>query len=208
MRLIALLLLVSTSPAFAQALDCEALKGTTLPYQISWKHKGSQFLSQVYRDKSGDFVVWQQSSNSTGVYSVSKSTVIDGKSTEGIVTTKQTGKNKSYTLRTSYSGFPKGFDRRSDADIKTSISITYADASTDEFQISATYRFVREERRAISSCTLALVQGEQISTRDGKTSPPMTASYLPELRGPVLTPTDRDTEFELTTKFTPLEFMN
>jgi hypothetical protein len=51
------------------------------------------------------------------------------------------------------------------------------------------------------------VLGEQITTRDGKTLNAVTQSYLPELRGPVMVPSDADSGFELTTQFTPFQLL-
>ena len=55
---------------------------------------------------------------------------------------------------------------------------------------------------------LQLVQGEITAMRDGKELPAVTTSYLPEIRGAAMTPTDADTEFDPTTRFAPLEFLN
>ena len=208
MRIAALVLLISASSAFAQAVDCEALKGTTMPYQISWRYKGNQYITQVYRDKSGDYVAWQQAVTPTSVLWVSKSTVIDGTGTESLMTTRQTGKNKSSKIKTTYTGYPKGFDRRSDIAFKASASITYADASVTESQSAVSYRFVKEERKAVGSCLLKVVLGELTSSRDDKPLPAVTTSYLPEIKGPVMVPTDADTEFDLTTRFAPLELLD
>jgi hypothetical protein len=198
---ISLLFIVSvySGAAFAQAVDCEALKNTSVPYQVSWTYKSSKFVDQVYRDKSGDFVVWRQMSNSAGVLQVSKTAVFDGAGTEALVTTTQTGKNKLQKIKSITAGVPKGFDRRSDITMKATYSVSFADGSTEEFSTSTAYRF--------GPCILRIVRGENTPTRDGKTFGPATAFYLPDLKGSVLAPADADSEFELSTRFTPLELL-
>ena len=176
MRLAALLLLASTSFAAAETVDCEALKNSTIPYQISWKYSNNDssivqvYIVQVYRDKSGDYVSWRKTSL-PGLVEVAKGVIVDGDGYEAINTNGRTGPRKS---KGSYQGLPKAFDRKSDLTYTSKGTITSADGSTRESAATVSYHFVNESQKAIGSCIFSVIQGEITNVIDGKQRSPHT----------------------------------
>ena len=210
MRLAALLLLASTSFAAAETVDCEALKNSTIPYQISWKYSNDDSpnvevnIVQVYRDKSGDSIVWRKTTFLPGLIEVVKGVIVDGVGYDAVSTNSQTGLRKS---KGSYQGLPKAFDRKSDLTYTSKITITSADGSIRESAATISYHFVNESQKAIGPCLFTVIQGETTNVIDGKQRSPHATYYIGELKSTSLFPANDNTEFELSTSFTPLELL-
>jgi hypothetical protein len=195
----AALTIVSTS-SFAQDVDCKAVKDTTVPLQINWHVKNESRITQVYRDDSGNYVMW-----STSSLGVTKATFVKGILTRTETTTNKSGKLKSVTNDVTIEGMPENFNRISNAEYKITNNVTYADDSTSESTAKVTYTFKSDGFEKVGTCNLFVVHGETDSINDA--SPDRTIHqpqvYFPELMFSL--PFESAAVDGIQTTFTPLK---
>jgi len=202
-RFIAALLSIVPMIADAAEIDCETLKSTTQPFEISWTFGKYESVLQIYREKSGDAVRWRQVTT-PGFVNVSKIEFFDGVGSEFTRTYRggQPLKGKS-----TFSGLPKGFNHRSDLTYAIDASNKFPDGQTVKSTTTVHFHFVSETRKAIGGCVFAIIKSEETLTVDGKANGPTTVYFLPDLQTPSLL-ADDDTEFHISTSFTPLRLLN
>ena len=179
MRLAVLSLALLTSAAAAEPVDCDAIEKATSPVELTY-HDGSEAaVLQVYRDASGETVVWIKTMN--GKF-IAKGVFVDGIPVTGEATSAFAGKFKSSKVRYSHDGLPAHFDRRSDIKYSTTSSSVYADGSTEVSTTRFDYRFKSAGRESVGACVLDVVRGEtdRVNQQTGKASHSYFL-YLPQL---------------------------
>jgi len=192
LRYAVLLLAMLTSAAAAEPADCDAIVNTTAPVQLTYHEADEASVMQVYRDESGNTVVWLKTMK--GKF-VAKGVLEGGILTTGETTSAFAGKFKSSTARYLQQGMPPHFDRRSDLKYSTTSSVVYADGSTNESTTAYDYKFKSAGQESVGPCTLDVVRGEsdRVNDKTGKTShswslyfPQLTAAIIGERAEPVL----------------------
>jgi hypothetical protein len=190
MRLLSISLLVFASSAFAQSppsVDCNAVKNSELPFELSFHGQdGTRTLTQIYRDKSGDDVVWSRetlpSTQPNPPVFVTKATYVDRMIASAEMSTTFAGKYSHRTANYTPEGLPKNFDRRSDVTFKMHAVIKSADGITEEKTSTISYKFKSEETTAVGSCVLQVIHGEIDTTDDAGRTRHRFQVYFPELR--------------------------
>ena len=190
MRILSISLLVFASSASAQSppsVDCNAVKNSTVPVELAYHGQdGTRTAVQVYRDKSGDDIVWSRqtlpSTNPKPPIFVTKATYVDGIVVSAELWTNYVGKYSHRTVKYTPDGFPKNFDRRSDLTYKMHAVTTSADDTTEERTSTVSYKFTSEGTTAVGSCVLQVIHGESDTTNDAARARHTFQLYFPELK--------------------------
>ena len=190
MRILSISLLVFASSASAQSppsVDCNAIKNSTVPVELAYHGQdGTRTAIQVYRNKSGDDVVWSHqtlpSTNPKPPVFVTKATYVDGIAVSAELWTTYVGKYSHRTVKYSPDGLPKNFDRRSDLTYKMHAVTTSADDSTEERTSTVSYKFISEGTTEVGPCVLQVIHGESDTTNDAARARHSFQLYFPELK--------------------------
>jgi hypothetical protein len=189
MRLLSISLLLLASSASAQsppAVDCDAIKNSTVPVELAYHGQdGTRTVVQVYRDKPGDYVVWTRqtppSTHPNPPVFVTKATYVDGAVASAELTTTYVGKYSHRTAKYTPDGLPRNFDRRSDVTYQMRTVTTAADDTTEDKTSTVSYKFRSEETTTVGSCVLQVIHGETDVTNDARARHGFQL-YFPELR--------------------------
>jgi hypothetical protein len=160
--------LLTSAAAAAEPIDCDAVENTTAPVELSYHDANNSFVTQVYRDKSGNSVVWIKTLNGRFV---AKRLFVAGILTTGEATSAYAGKFKSSKITYTVEGMPRLFDHRSDLKYSIAHSTVYADGSTDESSTTYNYKFKSAGKERVGPCMLDVVHGESdsVNEKTGKT---------------------------------------
>ena len=199
MRILSMSLLLFASSASAQSppsVDCNAVKNSVVPVELAYHSQdGTRTVVQLYRDKSGDYVVWSRqtlpSTRPNPPVFVAKATFVDGAIASAELSTTFVGKYSHRTVKYTPDGPPRNFDHRSDLTYKMHAVITSADDTTEEKTSTISYKFKSEETTALGSCVLQVIHGESDTTNDAARTRHRYQLYFPELR---ISVTDVDAE--------------
>src|SRR4051812_18307066 len=109
----------SASAQSPPAVDCDAVRNSTIPVELAYHDQdGTKTVVQVYRDKSGNHVVWNRqlppSTQSRQPVLVTKAIYVDGLPSAAEMSTTYAGKYSHRTGKYVTEGLPNNFDRRSD----------------------------------------------------------------------------------------------
>jgi hypothetical protein len=181
---------IATSASAQSSVDCNAVKNSSVPVELGYHFSnGTRLFAQSFRDKSGDYIIWIKSlpppSSPNSGPAITKTTYNNGFAacTESWSDRWAHGSGH-HVINLVPAGFPKNFDRRSDATYKAHSTITYDDNSTSgNNNYTYTYKFKSEGTVVVGSCVLDVVHGELDTTDDatGKTFHGFSA-YYPELQ--------------------------
>jgi hypothetical protein len=203
MRFVVLFLAMLTSAAAAaEPVDCDAIEKGTAPVELGYHEAGEPSVLQVYRDTSGNTVVWLKTMN--GKF-VAKGVFVDGILATGETTSAYAGKFKSSKIKYTHEGMPGHFDRRSDLKYSTTSSAAYADGSTNESTTSFGYKFKSAGKESVGPCMLEIVHGEtdSVNEKTGKTSHSYSV-YFPQLMAVITGRTAEPVVDDIKTKFDPM----
>jgi hypothetical protein len=202
LRYAVLLLAMLTSAAAAEPADCDAIVSTTAPVELTYHEVDEASVMQVYRDNSGNTVVWLKTMK--GKF-VAKGVFVDGILTAGETTSAYAGKFKSSTVKYLQQGMPRQFDRRSDLRYSTTSSVVYADGSTNESTTTYDYRFKSAGKASVGPCMLDVVRGEsdRVNEGTGKTSHSYSL-YFPQLTAAIIGQTAEPVLDDIRTTFVPM----
>jgi hypothetical protein len=203
MRILMLpLLLLPTAAAAAEAVDCNAIVTTMAPVELTYHEADKSSVAQIFRDPSGNSVVWVKTMN--GKF------VAKGDSSAGILATAETssvfaGKFKSSKIKYNVEGMPKLFDRRSDLKYSITHSSVYGDGSTDTATTTYNYKFKSAGKEAVGPCMLDVVHGESdtVNEKTGKTAHTYGV-YFPQLMTGITGQTAEPVIDDIKTKFDPM----
>lgn len=187
MRVLIISLAAFATSASAQSpVDCNAVKNSSTPVELGYHFSdGTKLFAQSFRNKSGDYVVWGKSlpppptPNNSGP-SITKTTYNNGFAAS---TESWSGARGHFVINVLPDGFPKNFNRRSDAKYKAHYTILHEDNITSgNSNLTYTYKFKSEDTIVVGSCVLQIIHGELDTTDDatGKTFHVFSA-YYPEL---------------------------
>jgi hypothetical protein len=190
MRILSISLLVFASSASAQSppsVDCNAVKNSMVPVELAYHGQdGTRTVVQTYRDKPGDYVVWNRqmppSTQPKPPVFVTKVTFVDGAPASGEMSTTYVGKYSHRTVKYAPDGLPRNFDRRSDVTYTVHAVTTDGDGATEERTTTISYKFKSEETTAVGSCVLQAIHGEMESTNDAGRTRHTFQVYFPELK--------------------------
>jgi hypothetical protein len=191
-RHVVLSLAMLTGAAAAEPVDCDAIVNTSAPVELSYHEGDEASVIQVYRDNSGNVVVWLKTMK--GKF-VAKGVFEGGIVTASEITSAYAGKFKSSTVKYLQQGLPQHFDYRSDLKHSTTSSVVYADGSTNESTTTYDYKFKSAGKETVGPCTLEVVRGEsdRVNDKTGKTShswslyfPQLTAAIIGQTAEPVI----------------------
>ena len=186
------LTLLTGAAASAEPVDCDAIVNTAAPVELTYHDGGEAPVIQVYRDNSGNTIVWLKTMKGK---LVAKGVFEGGILTSGEITSAYAGKFKSSTIKYLERGMQRQFDRLSDLKYSTTSSVVYADGSTKESTTTYDYRFKSAGKESVGPCTLDVVRGEsdRVNETTGKTShswslyfPQLTAAIIGQSAEPVL----------------------
>jgi hypothetical protein len=189
MRLLSVLLLLFVSSASAQSLpsvDCDAVKNSLVPVELAYHGQdGERGVVQVYRDQSGNDVVWIRrtlpSTRPNPPVFVTKAIYVDGFPAAAELSTTFAGKFSHRTGKYTSDGLPRNFDHRSDVSYTLRAIITAGDETTEEKTSTISYKFKSEETTAVGSCVLQAIHGERDTTNDAGRTHHTFLVYFPEL---------------------------
>jgi hypothetical protein len=185
--LIISLAVFATSASAQSPVDCNAVKNSSAPVELGYHFSdGTKLFAQSFRNKSGDYVVWGKSlpppsTPNNSAPSITKTTYNNGFAAS---TESWSSARGHFVINVLPDGFPKNFDRRSDAKYKAHYTITHEDNVTSgNSNLTYTYKFKSEDTIVVGSCVLQIVHGELETTDDatGKTFLVFSA-YYPELQ--------------------------
>jgi hypothetical protein len=204
MRLVILsLVLLTSAAAAAEPVDCDAIENTMAPVELTY-HDGSDnaSITQIYRDKSGNSVVWIKTLN--GKF-VTKAVLVDGTLATGESTSAFAGKFKSSKVKYTVEGMPGHFDRRRDLKYTIAHSTIYADGSTDESTVTFDYRFKSAGKESVGPCMLDAVHGETdgVNEKTSRTSHSYSV-YFPQLMAVMTGRTAEPVLDDIKTRFDPI----
>jgi hypothetical protein len=201
-RYVALSLAMLIGAAAAEPIDCDAIGSTTAPVELTYHEADEASVMQVYRDESGNTVVWLKTMK--GKF-VAKGVFVDGILTTGETTSAYAGKFKSSTVKYLQQGMPRQFDRRSDLRYSTTSSVVYADGSTNESTTTYDYRFKSAGKASVGPCMLDVVRGEsdRVNEGTGKTSHSYSL-YFPQLTAAIIGQTAEPVLDDIRTTFVPM----
>ncbi|WMT76107.1 hypothetical protein [Bradyrhizobium sp. Ash2021] len=190
MRIVAISLLLFASSASAQSppsVDCDAVKNSMVPVELAYHGQdGTTTRVQIYRDKSGDDVIWIRqmppSTRPNPPVFVTKATYVDGVVASAEMSTTYVGKYSHRTAKYTADGLPGNFDRRSDLTYRMHAATTDGDGSTEEKTSTVSYKFKSEETIAVGSCVLQAIHGESDTTGDAARTRHRFLVYFPELK--------------------------
>ena len=190
MRILSISLLVFASSASAQSppsVDCNAVTNSTVPVELAYHGQdGTRTAVQVYRDKSGDYVVWSHqtlpSTNPKPPVFVTKATSVDGIVVSAELWTTYVGKYSHRTVKYRPDGLPRNFDRRSDLTYKMHAVTISADDTTEERTSTVSYKFISEGTTEVGSCVLQVIHGESDTSNDAARARHTFQLYFPELK--------------------------
>lgn len=190
MRLLSLFLLLFASTASAQpapAVDCDAIKNSTVPVELAYHGQdGTRTVVQAHRDTSGGKVVWTQqtqpSTRPNPPVFVTKAVYVDGTIASAEWTTPYAGKYSHHTWKYAPDGLPKHFDRRSDITYKMRTVSTDGENITKEKTSTIAYKFKSEGTTAVGPCVLQVIRGESENTNDAGRTRRTFQLYFPELQ--------------------------
>jgi hypothetical protein len=119
MRILAISLLLFAGSASAQSLpavDCNAVKNSMLPAELTYHGQdGTRTVVQAYPDKSGNYVVWTRQTlppdHPNPPVFVTKGIHVDGAIAAAEIWTTFVGKYSHRTAKYASEGLPKNFDR-------------------------------------------------------------------------------------------------
>jgi hypothetical protein len=204
MRLLALFAVFVSTTATAKAIDCNVVTDTMQPVQVRYHDpSGRTVTEQIFRDKSGNMVVWVKTGNGVAV---TKSTLAQGILQSAEMTTTHSGKIRSSTNKITVDGLPPNFDHRTNVQYSQSYHLTWADGSNSDASDKITYTFKSEGKETVGSCLLTAIHGE-IDGVHGASSRQVVREYqvyYPELMLPVASRSGEPTIDEITTDFTPM----
>ncbi len=203
MRLLVLPLAMLTSAAVAaEPVDCDAIANGTAAVEFSYHDADEASVLQVYREASGNSVLWLKTLNGKFVV---KGVFVDGLLTTGETTSAYAGKFKSSEVKYTHEGMPKHFDRRSDLKYSTTSSVVYADGSTNESTTNFDYKFRSAGQESVGPCMLDVVRGEadSVNQKTGKTAHSYSV-YFPQLVAGIVGHTAAPVVDEIKTTFDPM----
>jgi hypothetical protein len=201
-RYVALSLAMLTGAVAAEPVDCDAIVNSTVPVELTYHEADEASVIQVYRDTSGNAVVWLKTMK--GKF-VAKGVFVDGIVTTSETTSAFAGKFKSSTVKYLRQGMPRHFDRRSDLKYSTTSSVVYADGSTNESTTIYDYKFKSAGKESVGPCTLDVVRGEsdRANEKTGKTSHSYSL-YFPQLTATIIGQTAEPILDDIRTTFVPM----
>ncbi len=202
LRYLVLLLAMLTGAAAAEPVDCDAIVNTTAPVELTYHEADEASVIQVYRDESGNTVVWLKTLKGK---LVAKGIFVDGVLITGETTSAYAGKFQSSTIKYSQQGMPPHFDHRSDLKYSTKSSVVYADGSTNESTTTYDYRFKSAGKEPVGPCSLEIVRGEsdRVNDKTGKTSHSYSL-YFPQLKAAIIGQTAEPVVDDIRTMFVPM----
>ncbi len=204
MRFVVLPLAMLTSAAAgAEPVDCDAIANTMAPVELTHHDaNNNSTVTQLYRDKSGNVVVWVKTLNGK---LVTKGVFVGGILSTGETTSAYAGKFKSSKIKYTVEGITGHFDHRSDLKYSIAHSTVYADGSTDESTTTYDYKFKSAGKEPVGACMLDVVHGENdvVNETTGKTSHTYTV-YFPQLMASVTSQTAEPIVDEIKTEFDPM----
>lgn len=200
----AFLSLFVTSNAQAEtAIDCNAVKTTSIPVELTYRHRGIKESVQVFRGAPGDDVVWTQKKIGQILF-LTRTVLTDGRISEFA---RRAPSGELGRSKWNHDGLPKNFDYRDSLNYKSTEA--YSQGTTWTYQNS--YRFKSEGRIDVGPCNLTVVRGDNETTTSSSQAASATntkshsaITYLPELRL-VISEQDFELAFDdIKTSFTPL----
>jgi hypothetical protein len=182
-----LLMATSASAQSPPAVDCDAVKNSTVPVELAYHGQdGTRTVVQTFRDKSDDGVVWSRelppSTQSKQPVFVTKATYADGLPAAAELSTTYVGKLSLRTGKYTPDGLPKNFDRRSDLTYRMHSVTTDGDGAIEERTSTTSYKFKSEGTVAVGSCVLQAIHGEADITNDAGRRSHRFQLYFPELK--------------------------
>ena len=203
MRFVVLpLAMLTSSAAAAEPVDCDAIENRMAPVELTYHDADNLSVTQVYRDQSGNSVVWIKTLN--GKF-VAKGVFVAGILATGETTSAYAGKFKSSKITYTVEGMPRLFDRRSDLKYSIAHSTVYADGSTDESSTTYNYKFKSAGKERVGPCMLDVVRGETdtVNEKTGKASHTYGV-YFPQLMTGMTGKTAEPVLDDIKTKFDPM----
>ena len=200
-----ILWLAAASGAQAGApVDCDAVKTTPIPAELTFHTRDTVFTIQAFRGAAGKDVIWTKQETPVETR-INKTLAIDGRISANELRATMSGKRTAIKFKYDFEGMPKNFDRRTNIDFKV-LSVASDDGSTNENLVVSSYKFKSESPVTVGFCVLSIVRGDLAST-SGKTDNALhhiALIYLPELRV-VASSLDAEIVFDdIKTAFTPL----
>jgi len=201
-----LVLVGSDACAQSSAIDCDAVKKATVPFELSYHFSnGRRALLQSYRDQSGDGVIWNREESEQRIR-VQKTTYIGGDSSEMLAWTTLPVESP-VVVKATTEGLPKNFDHRSNVEFKVKSTTTYADGTSAERISINSYAFKSEDQITVGSCVFSVVRGELEYAPYPKTDKPpvhIVQLHFPELKLTVSGYGGEPVIDDLKTSFTPI----
>jgi len=190
MRILSIALLLFASSASAQSppsIDCAAVKNSMIPVELAYHGQdGTVTVVQVYRDKSGDDIIWSRrtppSNHPNPPVFVTKAIYVAGDIVSAELSTTFVGKYSHRTAKYTPEGLPKNFDRRSDVEYRVHTVVTDGDGVTEEKTSTISYRFTSEEKMTVGACVLQVIHGESDATNEAARTRHTFHLYFPELK--------------------------
>ena len=194
--------LLASAAAAAEPVDCDAIENTMAPVELTYHDADQPSVTQVYRDKSGNSVVWIKTLN--GKF-VAKGVFVAGILATGETTSAYAGKFKCSKITYTVEGMPRLFDRRSDLKYSIAHSTAYADGSTDEATTTYNYKFKSAGKESVGPCMLDVVRGQSdsVNEKTGKTSHTYGV-YFPQLMTGMTGRTAEPVLDDIKTTFVPM----
>ena len=201
-RYVALSLAMLTGAVAAEPVDCDAIVNSTVPVELTYHEADEASVIQVYRDTSGNAVVWLKTMK--GKF-VAKGVFEGGIVTASEITSAYAGKFKSSKITYTVEGMPRLFDRRSDLKYSIAHSTVYEDGSTDESSTTYNYKFKSAGKERVGPCMLDVVRGETdtVNEKTGKASHTYGV-YFPQLMTGMTGKTAEPVLDDIKTKFDPM----
>ncbi|MBR0830681.1 hypothetical protein JQ596_34760 [Bradyrhizobium manausense] len=203
MRFVVLpLALLTSAAAAAEPVDCDAIANTMAPVELTYHDGDNSSVAHVYRDQSGNSVVWIKTLD--GKF-VAKGVFVAGILATGETTSAYAGKFKSSKIKYTVEGMPRLFDRRSDLKYSITHSTVYGDGSTDVSTTTYSYKFKSAGKEAVGPCMLDVVHGESdtVNEKTGKTAHTYGV-YFPQLMTGMTGKTAEPVLDDIKTKFDPM----
>lgn len=201
-------------------LDCDALKNSLAPFEVSWTAKDASepqpngivsWRAQVFRSGPLTSVVWMKEVAKDGLTIIGRADQENGFSLKVETAGRLKEGHPLVRSRTTESrpigGFdPKGFDYDRSVAFHFMRKISNSEMTTSEFAFSTELRLLRTEDIRIGPCTFKSSVFESRQTSPSDQEQIRQFRYLPELQLRILKPIPSLEVDDITLDFTPLNF--
>jgi hypothetical protein len=193
-----------STPALAQqgAVDCNAVKTTTAPVQLTYSYGSVAGTYQVYRGPAGSTVLWTRT-QSPVMTTVTQATGVNGFATQSSLTASNDKLRDSEAWHR-YEGIQiESDDRRHSEDYKVHWTRRFKDGTLQQSDQDISYVFKSAETLTVGSCSLTVYRGEMTYTTSGQ-AVHMFHMHFPELRISISSAVPDVRVEGLSTSFTPI----